>query len=441
MASHLSQDPPSSFTFGYSMVLKSAVVACALLSASTVWAEKDALVNQAAAMVQAQNFKGAYDLLEPQEVARAGDPDFDLAFGVAANGIAQHTRAVFALERVLTVQPNNALARAELGRALFALNDTAASKKAFEEAKQAGVPESAQRAVNDYLQAIERSDDEGRTSFRANIETSAGRDSNINSATGTRDVAVPAFGGLVLTLNPAGVKIKSSYLTLGGGGTLRMPLANPRLAVVGNLNAVARHNFGNRNFDTAQLDGQLGMNYRLNRNEFTAAVQGLVGEWSHRLDGYRQFSLYGQAGRLKYPGASVRDANRYVLGGTYAHGFRNNVVLIGGAYAGTERVRASGVDHLGHRLVGLRTAIQAPLAEKLLAFASLNFERRVYGGTDPLFLVSRRDRQTTFTAGLAWVPAKDWRVTPQIQLVRNNSNTAVTDYDRNVVSVTVRKDF
>jgi outer membrane protein len=441
-------------------LLKPLVAALALgfaaLAAAPAMAQADPAVSEANTLIRANNFKAAFDLLSPQEAAKAGNPDFDLALGVAANGAGQYTRAVFALERLLAVQPNNALGRAELGRALFALNDTSAAKKAFEDAKRLGAPEAAQRTLNDFLQAIERSEDEGKTSLRAHIEASVGHDSNINSSTGTRDIAVPAFGGLVVTLNPAGVKQSSSYGTLGGGATLRIPLANPRLAVVGNITGQVRHNFGHSNFDTAQVDSQLGLNYRANRNEFTVAGQaggfrfddkllrknyGGVGEWSHRLDGYRQFNVYGQLGRLAYPTASVRDANRYVLGGTYAHGFRNALVLVGGAYLGREKERAANVGHLGHRLWGIRTAVQMPINERWLGFASLNYENRHYGANDPLFLVTRRDKQTSFSAGVTFTPAKDWRVTPQVQIVRNNSNTAVTDYKRSIASVTLRKDF
>ena len=74
----------------------------------------DDLVRQARALLDKNQAKQAFDLLEPQEAARAGDPDFDTTMGIAANDTEQFTRAVFALERVLSVQPENSRARAEL---------------------------------------------------------------------------------------------------------------------------------------------------------------------------------------------------------------------------------------------------------------------------------------------------------------------------------------
>ena len=79
-------------------------------------AEVDALVQQAQAATTQGRAQEAYDLLEPQEVTRAGDTDFDLAFGIAANAIGEFSRAIMALERVVAMQPENKQARAELGR-------------------------------------------------------------------------------------------------------------------------------------------------------------------------------------------------------------------------------------------------------------------------------------------------------------------------------------
>jgi hypothetical protein len=67
----------------------------------------DALVQESAALVQANQPARAFELLSAREVERAGDPDFDLALGIAANLSGEFTRAIFALERVLAVQPDN----------------------------------------------------------------------------------------------------------------------------------------------------------------------------------------------------------------------------------------------------------------------------------------------------------------------------------------------
>jgi len=419
-------------------------------------AEVDALVTNARTLLDQSQAQKAFDLLEPQEATRAGDPDFDTVLGIAANETGQYTRAVFALERVLAVQPSNSRARAELGRALFSVGDTKASRQVLLETKQDNIPAEAAATIDQFLQAIDRTEEAARSSVKPFLEASIGYDTNINSGPGNPNVAVPAFGGLVFTLNPAGVETKDAFMSLGGGLSARY-VVDPRWSLIGNVYGNARVNAKYNDFNTGQVDVNFGASYRYEKHEFSGVVQtgtytvagsrardqqGLVGEWTYRIDGFRQWSTYIQWGDLSYPGQSLRDATRTVVGTSYAHAFRDsNIVVFGGGYVGTEKERAAGVPHLGHDLVGLRTGIQKTLSDAMALFGSLAYEDRKYGGADPLFLVTRHDKQWNLNLGLNWVPAKLWRVTPQLALTSVKSNVAISDYKRSLFSVTVRRDF
>jgi hypothetical protein len=130
-----------------------------------------------------------------------------------------------------------------------------------------------------------------------------------------------------------------------------------------------------------------------------------------------------------------------VLGSSYATAFRSGLLAFGGAYIGTENERASGVPHLGHRLAGLRAGLQQSVNADVDVFGNVGYEERRYGGADPLFLVTRRDRQTSLNLGLTWVPYVSWRVTPQLSLLKTHSNIVISEFSKRVFSVTVRKDF
>lgn len=418
-------------------------------------AEADALVRESLALAEQGKAQQAFDQLATAEAERAGDPDFDTVLGIAANETGQFTRAVFALERVLTVQPGNSRARAELGRALFALGDNQAARQVLQDTKRDVIPAEVARKIDEFLQAIDRNEDAARTSVRAYIETTAGIDSNINSGPGNANVAVPSLGGLVLTLGSAGVKLKDDFYSLGAGVSGRFVI-DPRLSLIASASGNYRFNQDHNDFDTRQFDVSGGASYRVGKDEFTAAVQigtyaadnttvrdqrGVVGEWTHRPDGVSQWTTYLQLSTLRYPGQNLRDTNRHVLGTSYARAFRGGLVGFGGLYAGTEDERASNVPHLGHRLIGLRVGLQQSINADVDLFANAGYETRHYGGADPLFLVNRRDRQTNLNLGLTWVPVVSWRVTPQLSLLRTNSNIAVSDFSKRVLSVTVRKDF
>jgi outer membrane protein len=167
----------------------------------------------------------------------------------------------------------------------------------------------------------------------------------------------------------------------------------------------------------------------------------VVGEWTYRFDGFRQFSTYAQLTRLDYPQQHIADVNRDVVGFTYAHLTRSGFLAYGGAYIGKEYERASGVPHLGHKFSGARGGVQQPFGPNLAGFATIAYEDRKFGGDDPLFLVTRHDHQANASIGLSWVPLPAWRVTPQVAWVRTRSNVSIAAFDKTVVSVVVRREF
>ena len=419
----------------------------------------DTAVVEARTLIERGQAQQAFDLLAPLEAPRAGDPDFDTVLGIAANETGQFTRAVFALERALSVQPDNARARAELGRALFAVGDNRASRRVLLETKQADIPKGAADTIDQFLQAIDRNEEAARSSVRPYLEAGFGYDTNVNSGPGNANVAVPSavpfIGGLVFTLAPGAVKTSGSFASLGGGISGRY-VVDPRWSLIGNISGTTRANSKSSQFDTTQVDLNAGASYRYDKHEFSGVYQagtyrvdgsrlrdqqGVIGEWTYRPDGFQQWSTYLQWGRLSYPGQSLRDANRTVLGTSYAHAFRDGLLVFAGAYAGSEKERASGMQQFGHTLAGLRVGAQKSLRDDFAVFGTLSYEDRDYGGQDPLFLVTRHDRQTTLNIGFNWIPAKYWRVTPQLSLSTIKSNIVISDFNKTVLGVIVRRDF
>jgi outer membrane protein len=439
-------------------LLNASLLATALACSGIAHAEVDALVREALALAEAGQSQQAFNMLEPHEERRAGDPDFDTVMGIAANGSAQYTRAVFALERVLAVQPGNARARAELGRALFAVGDNNGARQAINEAKASGAaPAAAVSTMNQLLQAIDRADEAARSTVRTYVDFGLGHDTNANSGPASANVAVPSFGNLVFTLNPTGVKTAASFWNASAGVSGRYVL-DPRWSLIGNLNASLRKHAGSADvFNNDSIALNAGTSYRHEQMEYSLALAldttrsngtrarsqaGLVGEWTYRLDNFRQLSSYLQWSRLSYPAPQdARNSTRTVLGSNYAHTFRNDMVVFGGGYIGTERPHLGGIDHVGHRLWGIRTGIQQPLTESISWFASFGYEDRKFGGTDPTFLVTRSDQQSNLNVGLNWIPAKLWRVTPQIALANTSSNIVLNDFSKRVVSVTGKREF
>lgn len=426
----------------------------------TTFAVDDILL-QAKQHLDNGNAQEAYSLLIPLQSERAGDPNYDFLLGSAALELGKNTEAVFALERVLAVQPNSAPARAQIARAYFNLKETETAKREFENVKKQDVPPEVSSTIDRFLDAIARVQEAERTTVHGWVELGGGWDSNVNSATTGSQVAVPSFGGAIITLDSQSTKQDDSFLSFGGGVNFTHPLSK-QLSLFGGFVYQNKSNINETDFSTEYYDANLGLAYRRDRDTLTLAAQyniyfvenpqlypdayryakGLTGQWQHDFDSRNQVSVFLQYSDLDYPGQEVRNANRYVGGAGYAHAFgRGTVITYLGAYGGLEDEKADGVPQFGHHLYGGRVGAQWNVAEKYALFLSASGERREYGGPDPDFDVDRKDTQYNASGGMIYLVRKGLRITPQASWTDNKSNIQIYEFDRVVYQVTMRYEW
>lgn len=430
-----------------------------LLAAVPPARAEDSRLAPARARMAAKDAAGAYKLLLPMEPERAGDPEFDLLLGTAALDAGRPTEAVFALERVLSVQPDNAAARAAIGRAYFAIRETDNARNAFEAVKRSGDAGERKRA-DEYLGAIDRLAVRDKLATQFYLEFAAGWDSNANSATALNQVAVPSFGNTILTLTKLSQAHQDGFASMTGGMSFSAPLAQG-LGLVGGLSGSKRVGIEQPDLGTGYLDGYIGLSKVTGRDTFTAIAQGnmfflddpslryeyrdAVGgtlQWTRDIDGANQVTAYAQYASLSYPEQTGRDASRYIFGLGYSHTFPGgNTSLYGGAYGGEEVAKNGAYSYLGHNPVGLRLGLNQRITDDTSLFFTTFGERRDYRGTDPSFLVDRRDLQLAGTVGVRLGVTKGWVVSPQVSYTNTRSNVPINQFDQTQVFVTARKEF
>jgi len=439
----------------------SGLILGAFLAAATLLAQAaDEVLAKAKSLLDANNPQAAYNLLVPLQSERAGDPDYDYLLGVSALDLGKNTEAVFALERVLSMRPDSAPARAQIARAYFALKETDTARREFENVKKQEVPKEVRQTIDRYLDAIDRIAETEKFKARFFVEFAFGWDSNINSATRIDSVAVPAFNNLIFSLAPGSTEEHDLFFSAGAGTNISNPLGH-NWSLIGGLSAYKRNNFQHDDFDTGYLDSYLGVAKKYERDTWTLVGQGnmffvdnsaynseyrnaLGGtlQWAHDFNARNQISAYVQYAYLSYPEQSPRDANRYIAGIGYAHAFKGaDPILYVGAYSGAELTTDSSFSYLGHRPIGLRFGGQKLISNDWLAFFSVAAEWRKYCGIDPTFLLTREDKQYSAAVGLQLSLANDWKFSPQLTYLNNASNISINEYDRAQVFVTLRRDF
>jgi tetratricopeptide (TPR) repeat protein len=425
-----------------------------LLAVTSGTALADELTDAAKRLLGERRAKQAYELLLPQESARAGEIEFDYLLGIAANDAGEHERAVFALERVLAQQPTNHLARAEIARAYLALGEREAARREFETVRSQSIPAEAKAGIERFLAAIRAAETTRVDGF---IELGLGYDSNVNAATASSQIALPALGGIIATLDPAFTRRGDSFGAIAGGINLTHKLTQV-WALVGNASAAARLHPHENRFDQMTLDASLGARLLRGKDAVTLGGQlqsfgldyaryrettGLVAQWQHSYDERRQASLFGQYSQLRYPTQGIRDADREVLGVAYGRAFsvRYTPVIFGSAYIGRERERAPGVPHLGHDLWGIRVGGQLRLGNGWGVLGSAAYEHRRYGGPEPIFLDTRKDRQADVSAGVSYLLRANTTLLAQLAHTSNRSNIPINKFDRSVATVSMRFTF
>lgn len=434
---------------------KTICLASLLMLAFQPAAHADTLTDQARELLERGKSAQAFALLDTQESTRAGEPLFDFLLGLAALDVGQNTRAVFALERVLAMDPNHVRARAEIARAYLALGEADTARKEFETVQKQGVPADVSLTLERYIAAARNVQDQSKVSANGYLELTLGYDTNLNLGPNKSTVVIPGISSAPATLSKDSKANKDNFGQLGAGANVRIPVSR-QVAVLAGVSGTERFNGHTDQFDLGNADANLGAVLTDGKSVYTLMGQsshlvvdkdryrmatGLTGQWQYNHDSRNQFSLYAQYSDLHYLTQDVRDADRWVGGAAYAHLWRDNAVGYASVYLVNEKPQAAHVEFLGFDGFGARFGARANITPKTIVFGNFSFEQRRHVAVDPAFLTKRRDEQYAMLFGASYAFEKDWTVTPQLSLGRNVSNTALNEYHREMVSVAIRREF
>ncbi len=437
-----------------------AVVAVLLIVAHlapvSVYAQSS-LLNRARAYMADGNPQAAYDVLTPHESSLAGDPGFDYLLGIAAMDSGNLTHSVFALERVLAVEPGNVLARAEIARVYLMLGELRTSRQEFETVgKSEDLPPAVRNTVERYLTAFRETPEQG-ADFKAFLAVTIGWDSNVNAASDISSVAIPGAGGAIFVLDPAAREVDDGFATIAGGASVSYPLTDS-LRLNAGLNAYSKFLSDQTQLETQSVNGYAGLDFtqgdtvftvaaqgeqfRLDRDSYRNALGGLL-QVRHLISTVNQFTGYAQYARLEYPDQSFRDGNRFTLGGAYSSILPGRFAPTGfiGAFGGLEEPDSGNFDFLKYRFAGVRMGGRLRFNQQTALFGFFNYERRFYDAVDPLFRERREENLYGVRVGSDYAFARRWTLTPAVDYIRSDSEIPIYTYDRWILSATVRVDF
>lgn len=416
-------------------------------------AAADAVLDAAEQALLAQRAADAYAALAPLQMERAGDVRFDYLFGIAALDSGKPGEAILAFERVLTINPTHAQARAELARAYFMLGDHAGARREFAAVKAQNPPPAVQATIQKYLDAMAAPATRTSRSARAYIELGAGHDSNINSATADSQIAVPILGGRVFTLDEASRAHADSFMTYALGGSLLEPFGE-RHALFAGASIEEMENDDLEEYEVGQLSGYLGWRYRHLRHYYSVTLNGqrydvaetryrdsLGGtlQWQYALN--RNHVVTASLGHvdLRYPGQDALDAKQTIASVNVLRAVNDRgSAVFAGVYGGEE---SADTERLSYDLYGLRVGGQYQFTPKAALFTAATVQQSDYRGEFVIFAATRADTRADVSLGIDWALTKRLHVKPQVQYTRNQSNIVLYDFERTRAWLVLRHDF
>lgn len=439
------------------------------------------VLHDADALVRAGRPLEAYILLEPLEFKRAGEVNFDYLLGISALDSGKPDKATLAFERVLAVAPNFAGARLDMARAYYQLGDTARAKTEFDAVMVQNPPQGARVTIQNYLDAIAAQEAAKTTRISGYLEAALGRDSNVNTGTGT-SIAVSSLSpglaalitGLTGNLNPQILPSQRSdnYYGLNAGGEISRAF-DDNWQIYGGVDARQRGNLVQTPYNSSSIDARIGAAHvhendsikltltggqTYMANTMRRDTLGVNAEWQHAFSPANQMNTFVQYGQNRAagfpstaPGTDARtngNTDFVIAGAGWLHVMEGGKrVLFASVYTGKELDAApvfviQPVDGK-KRFDGLRLGGQTAVTEQMEGFASLGWQHAVYARPNG-FIVNngmRNEYQYDVTAGANWHLDKLWTVKPQVSIYRKSSNLAIYSYDRTDFSLTLRRDF
>lgn len=435
-----------------------AVAFAALGTQAALAASDDPVLKRADELLGRQQAKSAYELLAPLEDERAGEPEYDYLFGLAALEVGEPGRAAFAFERCLSVEPKNGPCRVQMARTHMALGENRSAERELHTVRDYSPPPEVARLVDTYLGTLAERQRAARYAVNAWAQIGFGTDSNVTSANDRSQVALPALGGLVFTLDPQSLKKDDSFAAASAGLNARYNL-DPSWSLLGDLGLNLRGYQDLDRFDSRAVDVGAGAGYRLGASQFTLKAQaqdyvldnedfrqvwGGMFQYQYTVSERTQFSSFLQGSRLDYVDQSPRNADRYTLGVALSQAVaaRYNPVVYASAYGGTEDTRNDdpklNAKAAAQDFYGLRTGGALFLTQALQLNGSLSIEQRDFKANFGGFKQAREETQYDLSLGLVYAVSRELSVRPAYSYTRNDSNIQITDYDRHVLNLDIR---
>lgn len=407
--------------------------------------------------------QAAYEYAHRHVQEKEGDPYFDFLYGVAAIDSGHASEGVFALERVLFVFPQDHVARLELARGYFILEEYTRSRDEFEKVLKTNPPEAVRNTTRLFLDRIRLKEARYRTTSNGYLELGLGSDSNVNSGATVDDLSFPLIG-LVPSSDDNSVGQDDLFSQFTASWQLTHPFSPGWMlntALTGNLKKNQDHD----QFDTSTGTLQLGttrlsklsrykanmvfQQFQLNGDEYRS-MSAFNLEWRYAASQKSNFTTLLQYATLDYPDFNTKNSDLITLGFGYHYVFTGKMAptLFTNLQFAQENAEmnqnASALANTERDMIRLKLGLVLSLTPKLALQTAFGRQNSEYAGPQTSFLFNnaiREDHYSSADINLLWLMDKQWRLDTRLSYADNHSNVQIYKYNRTVFSLNLNYAF
>lgn len=409
-----------------------------------------------------QRYQEAYELGYRDLSQEAGNPNFDMIFGVSAQRAGELDQALFAFERVLMYDSKTQVARFELARTHFMLGNLITARRHFNQLLESDPqpPSEAMKRIQWYMAAIDAREagkavaaNDGIT--RIYLGARFGFDSNpsnythksvmvniplIGQDTIKYDVESDTFHELTAGISRFQQQGKSWGWFLGGDASLRGyhdkqdDMDNYSLGLQAGGILLGK---------TWRLSLPLQINQQVRDDDNEVLVLAMAAEFNHRLTTKTDYTLFGQVAAIDYKPTNNRDAKSYTTGLIFSYRTTDQLRYYAGPIYGVENAdEEAGKEH-GRDLFGIRTGSSYAITDRQRFDLNLNYlNTKHHDKTNPLHgSKTRSDDQLSMGIKYSYRYPKDWLFDLGLQHSQHMSNINLYTYHRTQISAGIRKEW
>jgi tetratricopeptide (TPR) repeat protein len=417
-------------------------------------------------LIDSGNSEQAYQYAISERSSYEGDPTFDYYYGIAAIDSGRASEGVFALERVVLIQPDQKAARLELGRGYFILEEYARARQEFEAVQAYDPPTEVRAKIDNYLDAIRLREGRYNTTTTSYVELGLGTDTNVNSGPDSANAFSqylgfdPLFG--TSSVSASSLEQSDSFYDFTGNFGIHSPISSG-YTLLGSLTANLRSHSDISTFDTSTITAKGGLQilkandayiFNLTLQKFSLDGEdyrdlvGVNSTWKRKISQQTTVNAALQYAMSDFAGQAFRNANTLTLSGGMSSSFHTSLspVAYFNLYLAKDNAdeNSANSDAKTERdYFGLRLGTILNTSARTSTHISLSIQQSEYGAADASLTIPlvREDDYINALIDVNWLIKKQWKLIAQLSSTRNSSTLDTGDYSRNQFMLSVRYDI